>query len=88
MMSLEMMALEVMSLEMMALKMMSLTMLSSLALEWPTVKKTDLIQNCSQHRALYYKYHFTKCDNDCVSIPYSWKYWGSLNLAVWPQTER
>ena len=42
MMSLEMMALEVMSLEMMALKMMSLTMLSSLALEWPTVKKTDL----------------------------------------------
>ena len=39
MMSLKMMALEVMSLEMMALKMMSLKMLSSLALEWPTVKK-------------------------------------------------
>ena len=23
-----------------------------------------------------------------VYIPYSWKYWWSLNLAVWPKTKR
>ena len=25
-------------------------------------------------------------DLDHEDIPYSWKYWRSLNLAVWPQT--